>query len=142
MFRLPCTQEGYVIQQLNLTHLIETLCLYCFLGIEHVTYSGKNIPQRHQLTVYCRCNCYALLTEEERKSVIEKFNKIKNHELQNAYLRGCVQKKDADKIQRRPRSQRGVTRNSFVYAVTVKQKTVRVCKAAFLGLHGIKASRL
>ena len=83
-----------------------------------------------------------MLTEEERKSVFETFCQLKDHEVQNRYLRGCIQKKGSDNIQRRPRTQNSVARNSYIYSVSAKKKTVKVCKAAFLGLHGIKESRL
>ena len=67
---------------------------------------------------------------------------MKDHSTQNAYLQGCVQVKSADKIRRRPRKENAKQRNSFSYSVTIERKTIYVCQAAFLGLHGIKESRL
>ena len=55
---------------------------------------------------------------------------------------GVCSKKGTGDIRRRSRNQNGDTRNSYIYAVSVKKKTIKVCKAALIGLHGIKASRL
>ena len=45
-------------------------------------------------------------------------------------------------IRRCPRIIYTKKRNSFSYTVSVEDRSVVVCKAAFLGLHGIEASRL
>ena len=65
-----------------------------FFGIEHLTYSGKQIYQRQQIPVICRCNCYAFLTAVERYRLFQVFNQLKNHEVRNTYLRGVFKKKE------------------------------------------------
>ena len=43
---------------------------------------------------------------------------------------------------RRPRNRDAQKRNSFTFTVTVQEKSMIVCRAAFLGLHGIGIGRL
>ena len=118
-----------------------------FLGLAHTTYSGKRVSARKQLPfVHCRCKCYTNFTEQERKTIFDQFCGMQDHSLQNTYLRGCVQNTEDAKRRRRPRSDAGsfskAKRASFVYTITICQKSVRVCQAAFVALHGIKVSRL
>ena len=47
-----------------------------------------------------------------------------------------------NKIRRRPRTVNANERHSFVYTITVGEKSFKVCKAAFVSLHGVKESRL
>ena len=67
---------------------------------------------------------------------------MKDHEMQNTYLRGCVTKKSDLEIRRRPRNRDAQKRNSFTFAVTVQEKSMIVCRAAFFGLNGIGIGRL
>ena len=114
------------------------------LGEAHTTYSGARIDARQQKHVNCRCQCYCALTAAEKQKIFSRFNQIKDHESQNVYLRGreYVSVNDSDKIRRRPRNADAHERRSFSYKVTVERKSLNVCKAAFLGLHGIAESRL
>ena len=114
-------------------------------GLAHATYSGKEVIAREQLpSVDFRCKCYCAFTEEEKTAIFENLCALENHIVQNTYLRGCVTNADVNKIRRRPRADTpsAKQRASFVYSVTVGSKTVTVCQAAFVGLHGIKATRL
>ena len=90
----------------------------------------------------CRCRCYYQLTENEKKEIFQNFNEMRDHEMQNTYLRGCITKKPDQKIRRRPRNADGQKRNSFTFTVTLEEKSVIACRAAFLGLHGIGIGRL
>ena len=106
-----------------------------------MTYNGKEILERKQPIIECRCNCYSFFSPEEQTKIFQTFNCLKDHSTQNTYLQGCVQVKPSDRI-RRPRQENGKQRKSFTYSVTCERKTIYVCQAAFLGLHGIKKSRL
>ena len=90
----------------------------------------------------CRCRCSTNFTAEERAKILDDFNSIADHEKQNIYLRGCVTVKESTKIRRRPRKNDAKERSSFSYTITTFSHSVRVCKASFAALHGIKISRL
>ena len=92
--------------------------------------------------VECRCRCLCKISEEEQHQILESFNKMGNHEVQNAYLRGCVSVVPENQQRRRPLNEDGQARKSFIYTITSSSNTTPVCKASFLGLHGIKESRL
>lgn len=118
---------------------------FLFIGEAHYTYSGKEVSARKQLPfVECRCGCYKQFNDEERNLIFKNFCDIQDHSLQNSYLQGCVQNVMAEKKRRRPRidSPSVAARASFVYTITVGQKSIKVCQAAFVALHGIKVSRL
>lgn len=69
---------------------------------------------------------------------------MEDHTIQNTYLRGCVKNTDLKDIRRRPRSSTSSSkpRASYVYSVSIGSKSEKVCQAAFVGLHGIKKTRL
>ena len=111
----------------------------------HTTYSGNEVGAREQLPfLNCRCQCYTAFSDEERKNIFENFCALGDHSLQNTYLRGCVQNAEVKKIRRRPRKDNSTAapRSSYVYTATTGKKSVKVCQAAFVALHGIKATRL
>ena len=102
------------------------------------------IKKREQVLVHCRCHCYHELSVGERATIFQSFNSLKDHESQSIYLCGCVNLKSDKEIRRRPRSDapKSTGRQSFSYMVTSEEKSVKICQVAFLGLHGIKVSRL
>ena len=55
-----------------------------------------------------------------------------------------MQNNEVSKVRRRPRADSPFpkSRSSFTYTVTVGRKSMKVCQAAFVALHGIKAGRL
>ena len=93
-------------------------------------------------TVNCRYHCYFELNENQQKEIFETFYAMSNHEMQNTYLRGCITKKATENIRRRPQTTYTKKRNSFSCTVSVEDRSVVVCKAAFLDFHRIEASRL
>lgn len=113
-----------------------------FSGEAHVSYKKKEVPARQQSAINCRCKCFGKLSDKEKHDIFTSFASLKDHETQNVYLRGCVSVTPGDRIRRRPRKQPSKERNSFSYSVTVQERSITVCKAAFLGLHGIKMSRM
>ena len=58
---------------------------------------------------------------------------MKDHEMQITYLRECVTIKSDLEIRRRPRNRDAQKRNSFTFTVTVQEKSMIVCRAAFWG---------
>ena len=136
-----------VSPQLNLNfciHFNDRFKIFLFFsGEEHTTYNGKVIKKREQVLIHCRCHCYHELSVRERAAIFQSFNSLKVHESQNIYLRGCVNLKSDKEIRRRPRSDapKSTGRQNFSYIVTSGEKSVKICQAAFLGLHGIKALR-
>ena len=67
---------------------------------------------------------------------------MSDHKMQNTYLQECIINKAAENICRHPRTTYTKKRNSFSYTVSVEDRSVVACKATFLALHGIEASRL
>ena len=108
-----------------------------------MTYNRNKVPVRTQtFDVYCRCHCVTKFTVPERAKVIGDFTNLSSHDMQNQYLRGCASVIPPTKIRRSRNEMPGTERSSYQYSITLSEKPVKVRKAAFLGLHGIKESRL
>jgi len=97
---------------------------------------GIEVAPRQRVIVDCICGCVNQFHREELDRVFEGFNAIGNHELQNAYLRGCME------ISRWENFANGGGRNVFVYRIKLLNRTLTVCQKFFLGAHGIGQSRL
>ena len=72
------------------------------------------MQKRTQEMIDCRCKCYCKLTEEERLKIFQDFNDQNSHDLQNAYLSGCVTAVPTTQQRRRPRQDESHERNSFI----------------------------
>ena len=79
---------------------------------------------------------------DDLHAVFCRFNELGDHEKQNLYLRGCISKTDPKKIRRRPRNNTAKLRSSHRYSISTGTKTIKVCKKAFLSIHGIPGGRL
>ena len=116
--------------------------LTLLIGKAHTSYNGLEVTERTQMLVECRCHCAAKFSAEELQSILQSFNDLPTHEAQNIYLRGCVNVVPETSIRRRPRNEDAVERKSYTFTITLPRKTEKVCKAAFMGVHGIKESRM
>ena len=119
-----------------------TKIIYTISGEAHTSYNNKVKPSREPSKIQCRCRCLTKFTEDELELISSAFNNLKDHEAQNIYLQGCISINPLESIRRRPRKEVAKERSSFSYTVTVKDKSIAICKAAFLAVHGIKNSRL
>ena len=109
-------------------------------GKSYQTYRGeRKDPKEPPVTVLCRCylNCSARVSTSERKQVFEDLYKLADHDSQNKYLYGLIERFSPK--QRRPRNPGATQRgNSFCYFVRLSNgDCVRVCKHIFCQIHGI-----
>lgn len=113
-------------------------------GLPHYTYSGKLVEGRTAAEFDCRCCCSEKFSDVEKRVILNAFNALANHESQNRYLAMCTVPDEATK--RRTTRQVAEKRRNFSYFVEIygdnSTERIKVCKTAFLALHGIKASRL
>jgi len=102
--------------------------LFFVLGKEHITHhSGRIVPARRVRLEDCKHKCHEKLSLEEKQWVLNKFNSLENHVLQNVYLQNCTIPKP---------------NNRFEYLLQLVNRTERVCQKSFVAIHGIKRSRL
>ena len=88
----------------------------------------------------CALKCYTKLTDDQRKRVFSGFWALGDFNVQNAYLCGCVKILPvARHYQKASTSKRGNTR---MYYVNNGRASIRVCKTAFLRIHGVSSGRL
>lgn len=93
-------------------------------------------------TVSCKCGlrCFDALSQAQRQRIFDHFWKLESFDIQNAYLCGAVKALAVKRrYSKRAQSRRNTTR---VYYVHDGRVSVRVCKTAFLRIHGISNGRL
>lgn len=111
-------------------------------GYDYTNYAGKPIPKR---TTGDDCNCplkcFSKYNDNEKSEIIENINKMKNKNEQDIYLQGLM---DSYLVKRkRPRKDDPKRRDmSFTYFVKTANKREKVCKKAFVSLHGVSAGRV
>ena len=89
----------------------------------------------------CTRHCYDNVPANQRKKLFDGFWSSGNFDVQNAYLCGCIKVVDVGR-QCTPRgspSRRSYTR---IYYVNNGAISLRVCKVAFLRIHGVSNGRL
>lgn len=99
----------------------------------------------------CNCKkhkCFEILTDDQKRNIINRFNLMSDRNEQNSYLCGLISILDIKR--RRPRNEEGTANlrdNSFTYKIRVLQadgsfREISVCQTAFINLHGITNRRL
>ena len=86
----------------------------------------------------CTLRCCDKVSLEQRKKLFSGFWGIGEFDVQNAYINGCVKSMPV-KRHYSSTARRGTTR---LYYVQNGEYSVRVCKVAFLKIHGISNGRL
>lgn len=87
----------------------------------------------------CALKCCDKLSTEKRKAIFKGFWELGNFDVQNAYLTGCIQVKPVQRHYSPGASRRGNTR---LFYVRDGEYSVRVCKSAFLLIHGVSNGRV
>ena len=89
----------------------------------------------------CKLQCYQNIPLEQRTKLFDGFWASGSYNVQNAYICGCVK---ITKVARCYTSQGDKSRRSFSrsYYVTNYDVSTRVCKKAFLQIHGLSNGRL
>ena len=91
-----------------------------------------------EVSCECALRCFSTLTTEQRRTIFSRFWALGNFDIQNTYLCGCVKVLPVARHYT-SESKRGNTR---VYYVNNSERSVRICKTAFLRIHGISCGRL
>ena len=89
----------------------------------------------------CRRQCYSKVPLEQRKKLFDGFWVSGSFNVQNAYLCGCVK---TSEVARRYTSRGSDSRRSYsrLYYVQSGAVSTRVCKEAFLRIHGVLNGRV
>lgn len=102
-----------------------------------ITLCTLQVPAKVMSTVSCKCGlrCFDVLSQEKRQRIFDHFWKLEFFDIQNGYLCGAVKALAVKRrYTKRAQSRRNTTR---VYYVHDGRVSVRVCKTAFLRIHGI-----
>lgn len=111
-------------------------------GESYKKYRGKGneVPKREVGSpCTCKAKCFEKLTAEERTTICSKFWNLQSYNIQNAYLYGCMGKTSI----KRKTKKRDTRRTSTIdYSVQLSDKSLKLCKNAFISLHGIGRGRV
>ena len=112
-------------------------------GQRYVSTTGK-VCEARKLGHGCSCRkrCFETLTENHCQFICSQFWKLGDFNQQNAYLFGQI--KCYRPIRRRPESNGTDLRKQYSYAYYVKSASdgdIRICKEAFLSIHGLQKCR-
>ncbi|KAK4882471.1 hypothetical protein RN001_005790 [Aquatica leii] len=83
----------------------------------------------------CKLKCFVNIGPEGCKAIYTNFYGISSKDLQDAYLYGLIKRDSVNR--QRPRSGEGQAKSS-----TYLYREIRICKKAFLSVHGLSKSRL
>ena len=114
-------------------------------GKTYKTYKGESRSSKMMvasLSCSCQNHCALLVSASERKHIFESFYKLGDHDSQNKYLYGLIERFAPKR--KRPRSTTMTTRShSYHYHVRLNSgDQVRVCKKAFCEIHRISKRRV
>ena len=91
----------------------------------------------------CKCalRCFEKVSAAQRTKLFDGFWSVESFDVQNTYLCGCVQ---IHNVARRYTSRRNESRRQFTRLYYVKNGaiSIRICKVAFLKIHGVSNGRL
>lgn len=88
----------------------------------------------------CALRCYDRVERAQRQKLFDGFWKMGNFDVQNAYLCGCV--KVINKKKHYTSKETSRRQFSRVYYINSSGVSERICKTAFLRIHGVSNGRL
>ena len=111
-------------------------------GKEYVNRAGRVVPRKEACTegslCTCRRKCSDKVTLEQRTKIFDAFYMLDENG-KNVYMFGCMKAKQPKLMVCGAKRHRTV---SFWYTVTVDNSDVRVCRRAFMSLHGVTSSKV
>lgn len=114
-------------------------------GKSFKTYRGERKScKQPPVSLSCRCqyHCSSRVSMAERKRIFGNFYELADHDSQNKYLFGLIERSSPK--QRRPRGATNAPRgNVFYYFVRLREgDRINVCKQAFCQIHAIGKRRV
>lgn len=114
-------------------------------GKAHETYKGAQVSNKSiKLSLSCRCqnHCATRVVLRERKRIFDDFYKLSDHDSQNKYLYGLIERSVPKQRRHRRSTTEKARRNTFYYYVRLTSgDLVKVCKQVFCEIHGVGKRR-
>ena len=112
-------------------------------GKAYKTYKGEQQDKKRMADIlFCRCNlhCSSNVARSERERIFREFYQLGNHDSQNKYLYGLIER---TMPKRKVPSAKTSRVNSFVYRLRLSNGNhVQICKQTFCQVHGIGKRRV
>lgn len=105
-----------------------------------ITKSNLHFSNTHNL---CKCSlkCSLRIKMEDRLRIFNDFCNIENYSMQNSYLTSCVKNIPIKRRRRRGDPRTFYKQNTFIYTIKLNKKNLRICKTAFMNVHGLQRNR-
>nr|XP_022905658.1 uncharacterized protein LOC111417568 [Onthophagus taurus] len=109
---------------------------------EHINSVNKLVAAR-TIGKDCKCRkkCFLKVNQEKQQQILQKFNELGEHSVQNQYLAGLVTSTVPVRSRHRTGSRRAKSASNK-YKIRLGQEVFDVCKKAFCALHGVSAKRV
>lgn len=88
----------------------------------------------------CKAKCFTVVTQQGVQSIFSAFWGLGNFDVQNTYLQKQVTHMEVRR--KKTKAEQSRRSQTLVYCVTFQNKTHRVCKQAFLSMHGLTEKRV
>lgn len=89
----------------------------------------------------CKFHCFDRISQHDREKIFDEFWKLGNFNLQNSYLFGCLKQETTKRKTKKTNSPSKRCYSFQYYVGTTDGVKVRVCKMAFLSVHGLQNHR-
>lgn len=114
-------------------------------GKKYTSYRGKgkeNLEKVLGADCNCKRQCFTRFTEDERRNIFNAFWEMKNFNLQNSYIFGCLEVKRKNRSTKPKNCDSRRSHTVYYYIMSSSQSSkVQVCKKAFLSIHGLQTNR-
>ncbi|CAG4931633.1 unnamed protein product [Parnassius apollo] len=112
-------------------------------GKGYLNYKGREIGERKTGPDCCckKYKCFVQINEEDRKLILENFNKLEETYVQNVYLGGLIKTENVE----RERSKTGTGKKrscSHKYYIKLGNRNIQICRNGFASIHGISKKRV
>ncbi|CAG5043176.1 unnamed protein product [Parnassius apollo] len=112
-------------------------------GRGYLNYKGSEIGERKTGPDCCckKCKCFVQINEEDRKLILENFNKLEETYVQNVYLGGLIKTENVE----RERSKTGTGKKrscSHKYYIKLGNRNIQICRNGFASIHGVSKKRV
>ncbi|CAG4950209.1 unnamed protein product [Parnassius apollo] len=112
-------------------------------GKGYLNYKGREIGERKTGPDCCckKYKCFVQINEEDRKLILENFNKLEETYVQTVYLGGLIKTENVEK--ERSKTGTGKKRScSHKYYIKLGNRNIQICRNGFASIHGISKKRV
>ena len=112
-------------------------------GEAYVSRDTNKLVEAREIGPPCSCpkKCFDVVGEENIQRLFKEYYSLGDRDAQSHYIHKCVSAVET-KRKRTPKDVESRRKNTRVHSVFIENKSVQVCKQAFVSIHGITEGRV